>query len=53
MDACGGAQFRGREIGKLGHDRRLMPPAHVKPLVKRQKQDAADAEAVCEAAQRP
>ena len=43
----------GREIARLGHTVRLMPPAYVKPFVKRQKNDAADAEAICEAAQRP
>jgi len=53
MEACGGAHFWGREIGKLGHEVRLIPPAWVKPFVKRQKNDAADAEAICEAAMRP
>jgi transposase len=53
MEACGGSHFWGREIGRLGHDVRLIPPAYVRPFVKRQKTDAADAEAICEAAQRP
>jgi transposase len=53
MEACGGAHFWGREIGGLGHDVRLIPPAYVRPFVRRQKNDAADAEAICEAAQRP
>ena len=53
MEACAGAHYWGREIGKLGHRVRLVAPAYVKPFVKRQKNDAADAEAICEAAQRP
>jgi transposase len=42
-----------REIAKLGHHARLIAPTYVKPFIKRQKNDAADAEAICEAAQRP
>ncbi len=46
MEACGGARHWGREIARLGHGVRLIPPAHVKPCVKRQENDAADAEAI-------
>src|SRR3712207_2350586 len=53
MEACGSAHYWAREIGMLGHAVRLIAPAYVKPFVKRQKNDAADAEAICEAAQRP
>jgi transposase len=53
LEACATAHFWGREIGALGHEVRLIPPAYVKPYVKRQKNDAADAEAICEAVTRP
>jgi transposase len=53
MEACAAAHFWGRELRNLGHDARLMPPSYVKAYVKRQKNDAADAEAICEAAKRP
>ena len=53
MEACGGAHFWAREIRKLGHEVRLIPPLYVKPFVNWQKNDASDAEAICEAAQRP
>ena len=53
MEACASAHFWAREIAALGHETRLIPPAYVKPFVKRQKNDMADAEAICEAAQRP
>ena len=53
MEACASAHYWAREIGALGHEVRLIPPAYVKPFVKRQKNDMADAEAICEAAQRP
>jgi transposase len=53
MEACASSHYWGREIGRLGHEVRLIAPAYVKPFVKRQKNDATDAEAICEAAQRP
>lgn len=53
MEACASAHYWGREIALLGHEVRLIAPVYVKPFVKRQKNDAADAEAICEAAQRP
>ena len=49
MEACATSHHWAREIGALGHEVRLIPPAYVKPYVKRQKNDAADAEAICEA----
>lgn len=53
MEACGGAHHWARELTQLGHEVRLIPPAYVKPFVRRHKNDAVDAEAICEAAQRP
>lgn len=53
LEACGGAHHWARELKALGHDVRLIPPAYVKPFLKRGKSDALDAEAICEAAQRP
>lgn len=53
MEACGGAHHWARVLQGLGHEVRLMPPAYVKPYVKRNKTDGRDAEAICEAMQRP
>jgi transposase len=53
MEACSSSHYWAREIRTLRHAVRLIPPAYVKPFVKRQKNDMADAEAICEAAQRP
>jgi transposase len=53
IEACGTSHYWARELIRLGHEVRLMPPAYVKPYVKRGKTDAADAEAVCEAVTRP
>src|SRR5208282_122949 len=53
IEACSSANYWARELMKLGHAVKLMPPAYVKPYVKRGKTDAADAEAICEAVTRP
>jgi transposase len=54
MEACASANYWGRELAKLGHTVRLIPPSRVKPFVKwGKKNDAVDAEAICEAVQRP
>jgi len=52
IEACASSHHWSRELKALGHNVRLMPPAYVKPYVKRQKNDAADAEAICEAVTR-
>ena len=53
MEACGGAHYWARELQALSHEVVLLPPQYVKPYVKRNKNDAADAEAICEAMSRP
>ena len=53
MEACAGAHHWARELTKFGHEVRLIPPAYVKPFVKRGKTDAADAEAICTAVTQP
>jgi transposase len=53
IEACASSHYWSRQLQALGHTVRLMPPAYVKPYVKRQKNDAADAEAICEAVTRP
>ncbi len=53
MEACSSAHHWGRQLLALGHEVKLIPPAHVKPYVRRNKNDAADAAAICEAAGRP
>jgi transposase len=53
MEACGGAHFWARKLQQMGHTVKLMAPQFVKPYVKTNKNDAADAEAICEAVTRP
>jgi transposase len=53
IEACGSAHHWARVIGRYGHEVKLMPPAYVKPYVKRNKNDGRDAEAICEAVRRP
>ena len=53
MEACSGSHHLARELVHQGHDARLIPAQYVKPFVKAQKNDERDAEAICEAVQRP
>jgi transposase len=53
MEACASVHHWARELNKLGHRVRLVPPQYVRPFVKTNKNDTADAEAICEAIQRP
>ncbi len=53
IEACGGSHHWARELQSLGHEVKMLPPQYVKPYVKRGKNDAADAEALCEAMSRP
>lgn len=53
MEACATSHYWARQISALGHEVRLMPPAYVKAYLRRQKNDGADAEAICEAVRRP
>ena len=53
MEACSAAHHWARELSRFGHSVRLIPPQYAKPYVKRNKTDAADAEAICEAVARP
>ena len=49
IEACGASHHWARELTRFGYEARLMPPSYVKPYLKRQKNDMADAEAICEA----
>jgi len=53
MEACGSSHYWARELRAMGHDVVLIAPAYTKPYVKRGKNDAADAAAICEAMSRP
>ena len=53
MEACASAHYWARELRSMGHEALLMPPTYTKPYVKRGKNDAVDAEAICEAVSRP
>jgi len=53
MEACGAAHYWARELQKLGHEVKLIAPQHVKPYIKRNKNDGRDAEGLCEAMSRP
>ena len=53
MEACGSAHYWARELAAMGHEVVLMAPAYIKPYVKRGKNDALDAAAICEAMSRP
>ena len=53
MEACGSAHYWARELAKVGHKVKLIAPQYVRPFVKRQKNDAADAEAIVAAARQP
>src|SRR5713226_7302278 len=53
MEACGASHYWTRELGQLGHEVKLIAPQHVKPYIKRNKNDGRDAEGLCEAMSRP